>query len=101
MATATDIGLLTTIIFIMFAVGGTLPFIEEQFNETGESAAIDRILFLTGQDTSILGIIASIAGMFFWDFGQRFFFTFFPLVLFFTGIKVVFYVILFKAIRGS
>ncbi len=98
MGQGTEIGILITIFFVMISVGVVTPLIEAQFSPSQTSTDVQGQVADTGQETSPSGIVFSIAGMFFWDFGQRFITTFFPLFIFFTALKLGFYVILFRVI---
>lgn len=97
MGQGTDIGILTTIFFIFIGLGVTLPFINATFSDTTTTTNTEGLESATGQDVTVLGIIGSIAGMFFWTFG-----TLHPVIdAFFVVVRIVFYVILFKVLRGS
>lgn len=97
MGTGTDIGILTTILFIFVGLGLILPFIHAGLDSDETNIDTDGIESAVSQDVTILGIIGSVAGMFFWTFGSL------PIIIdgFFVVIRIVFYVILFKVIRGS
>lgn len=102
MGSGTDIGILVTVMMIMLMMGAFLPFIEAGLSSTQTTTSeSNAVLESAGQDVSTLNIISSIAGMFFWDFGLRYIVLFFPLTIFITVMKLTFYVILFKVLRGS
>lgn len=97
MGVGTDIGILTTIFFVFIGLGVTLPFINATFENASTEFNTEGLESATGQDVTILGIIGTVASMFFWTFGALH-----PIIdAFFIVLRIIFYVILFKVIRGS